>query len=102
MIIQEIQHLISEVTDIEAEIKLGSLESKFPGQSKLTQDLNTALASKGIGDKFDSFLSDVKTSAEDFSSEIFTFFGKVKNGIGTVIDNVKAEAERTPGNIKQS
>lgn len=101
MIIHEIESLISEADDVASAIKLGALEGKFPEETKFTKDLNAALSGKGYGDKFDALVADGKKSLDDLGSDLSDFFSKVKAGIGTVIDNVKAEAERTPGNLEQ-
>ena len=107
MIIHEIESLISEVDEeevIRRSVELGKIGMKNPStleETKLLKDLNIALAEKGYGDKFDALVADGKKSLDDLGSDLSDFFSKVKAGIGTVIDNVKAEAERTPGNLEQ-
>lgn len=94
MIIKKIETLIEEAIDVGA-------SSSSPIESQLGKDLNSALASKGFGDKFDALVADGKKTADELGSDLADFFSKAKSGIGTVLDNVKKEIERTPGNLKQ-
>lgn len=100
MIIHEIESLISEVSEIGEKIRAG-LEGNTEEQTKFAKDLQNALDSKGIGEKFDTLVADAKKTIDELGADLVSFFGKAKSGIATVIDNIKAEADRTPGNIKQ-
>lgn len=56
---------------------------------------------KSFGNKFDTIIANGKKTADELGSDLADFFNKAKSGIGTVLDNVKKEIERTPGNLKQ-